>query len=190
MYIKPFEIKLITGFLKLLVAMRMENVDSEINAPSTLFHIMHWSVRILMFVSVFEVKIIFNVILFLILTLFFFFWLHGLWDLSSGTRDPTSTTCIGRQSCNHWTASEVPEHMILWFFSEGDHSLIKILKEEGENLGFTEAGKVNKSHKEGLTVSLSGLEKRVEAFFFVFGIWVSRVVLLFCHSLEHKGIED
>ena len=50
-------------------------------------------------------------------------------------------------------------------FSEGDHSLIKILKEEGENLGFTEAGKVNKSHKEGLTVRLTGLEKRVEAFF-------------------------
>ena len=82
MYIKPFEIKLITGFLKLLVAMRMENVDSEINAPNTLFHIMHWSVRILMFVSVFEVKIIFNVILFLILTLFFFFFLAA-WPVGS-----------------------------------------------------------------------------------------------------------
>ena len=71
MYINPFEIKLITGFLKLLVAMRMEEVNSDIIAPSTLLHIMHWSVRILIFVSVFEVKMIFNVILFLILTFFF-----------------------------------------------------------------------------------------------------------------------
>ena len=65
MYIKPFEIKLITGFLKLLVDMRKEKVNSEIIAPSTSFHIRHWSVRILNFVSVFEVKMIFNVISFL-----------------------------------------------------------------------------------------------------------------------------
>ena len=65
MYIKPFEIKLITGFLKLLVDMRKEKVNSEIIAPSTLFHIRHWSVRILNFVSVFEVEMIFNVISFL-----------------------------------------------------------------------------------------------------------------------------
>ena len=51
--------------------MRMEEVNSDIIAPSTLLHIMHWSVRILIFVSVFEVKMIFNVILFLILTFFF-----------------------------------------------------------------------------------------------------------------------
>ena len=51
--------------------MRMEEVNSDVIAPSTLFHIMHWSVRILIFVSVFEVKMIFNVILFLILTFFF-----------------------------------------------------------------------------------------------------------------------
>ena len=93
MYIKPFEIKLITGFLKLLVAMRMEEVNSDVIAPSTLFHIMHWSVRILIFVSVFEVKMIFNVILFLILT--FFFWLHGMWDLISPTRDRTHSPYIG-----------------------------------------------------------------------------------------------
>ena len=41
------------------------------------------------------------------------FWLHGLWDLSSGTRDTTPTRCIGRRSHNHWTASEVPKDMIL-----------------------------------------------------------------------------
>ena len=92
MNIKPFEIKLITGFLKLLVDMRKEKVSSEIIAPSTLFHIMHWSVRILIFVSVFEVKMIFNVILFLFI---YFFWLHGMWDLISPTRDGTHSPYIG-----------------------------------------------------------------------------------------------
>ena len=36
------------------------------------------------------------------------FWLRGMWDLSSLTRDQTRTPCIGRQSLNHWTAREVP----------------------------------------------------------------------------------
>ena len=66
------------------------------------------------------------------------------------------------------------KYLKIWFydfFSKGDYSLIKILKEEGENLGFTEAGKVNKSHKEGLTVSLTGLEKTVEAFLFLEYEW-------------------
>ena len=36
------------------------------------------------------------------------FWPQGVWDLSSSTRDPTHTPCIGRQSLNHWTAREVP----------------------------------------------------------------------------------
>ena len=99
------------------------------------------------------------------------FWLRGLWDLSSGTRDPIPTPCIGRRSLNHWTASEVPKDMILWFFSKGDYSFIKILKEEGENLGFTEAGKVNKNHKEGLTVSLTGWRRGWRPFFFLEYEW-------------------
>ena len=107
MYIKPFEIKLITGFLKLLVAMRMENVDSEINAPSTLFHIMHWSVRILMFVSVFEVKIIFNVILFLILTLFFFFGCMACGILVPQPGIKSIPPTLEVRSLNHWTATVV-----------------------------------------------------------------------------------
>ena len=37
------------------------------------------------------------------------FWPRGTWDLSSLTGDGTRIPCIGRQSLNHWTASEVPE---------------------------------------------------------------------------------
>ena len=36
------------------------------------------------------------------------FWPRGMRDLSSLTRDLTSTLCIGRWSLNHWTAREVP----------------------------------------------------------------------------------
>ena len=36
------------------------------------------------------------------------FWLQGMWDLSSLTRDQTHTPCIGRWSLNHRTAREVP----------------------------------------------------------------------------------
>ena len=43
---------------------------------------------------------------------FFFFFLalpHGMWDLSSLTRDRTHAPCIGSVwSLNHWTAREVP----------------------------------------------------------------------------------
>ena len=106
MYIKPFEIKLITGFLKLLVAMRMEEVNSDVIAPSTLFHIMHWSVRILIFVSVFEVKMIFNVILFLILTFFFGCMACGILFPQPGI-EPIPPTLEVR-SLNRWPAREVP----------------------------------------------------------------------------------
>ena len=37
------------------------------------------------------------------------FWPLGMWNLSSLTRDQTCTPCIGRQSLNHWTATEVPQ---------------------------------------------------------------------------------
>ena len=42
--------------------------------------------------------------------LFYFlvFWLQGMWDLSSLTRDWTHTPCIGRWSLNHWFTREVP----------------------------------------------------------------------------------
>ena len=46
-----------------------------------------------------------------ILLMFFIlvFWPRGMLDLSSPTRDPTHTSCIGRRSPNHWTTTEVPE---------------------------------------------------------------------------------
>ena len=36
-----------------------------------------------------------------------FFWLRGMWDPSSPTRDWTCTPCIGRWSLNHGTTREV-----------------------------------------------------------------------------------
>ena len=44
---------------------------------------------------------------------FFFFWLQGMWDLSSPTRDWTYATGIGRWSLNHWTSKEIPQPLLL-----------------------------------------------------------------------------
>ena len=44
--------------------------------------------------------------------MFLFFWLWGIEDLSSLTRDGTLTLCLRRQSLNHWAAREVPSHHI------------------------------------------------------------------------------
>ena len=49
--------------------------------------------------------------------MFWFFWLQGMWDLSSPTRDRTHTPCIGRQSLNHWTAREVSISVFLCVLS-------------------------------------------------------------------------
>ena len=38
---------------------------------------------------------------------------HGLWDLSSLTRDQTCVPCIGRQILNHWTSRDVPQLLLL-----------------------------------------------------------------------------
>ena len=50
-----------------------------------------------------------------ILLLFYFldFWLQGMWDLSSPTRDRTWNPCIGRWSLNHWATRKVPGITIL-----------------------------------------------------------------------------
>ena len=40
--------------------------------------------------------------------MFWFFCLRSPWDLNSLTGDQTHTPCIGRQSLNHWIATEVP----------------------------------------------------------------------------------
>ena len=57
--------------------------------------------------TIFKVFIEFVTILFLFYALVF--WLWGMWDLTSPTRNWTCTPCIGRWSPNHWTAREVPE---------------------------------------------------------------------------------
>ena len=49
--------------------------------------------------------------------IFWFLWPRGMWDLSSLTRDPTHTPCIGRQSLNHWTTREVPVCFCLFNWS-------------------------------------------------------------------------
>ena len=56
-----------------------------------------WVLTLLMW-TIFEVFIEFVTILLLFYVLFF--WLRGMWDLSS--------PCIGRRSLNHWTTREVP----------------------------------------------------------------------------------
>ena len=61
--------------------------------------------------TIFKVFIEFVTILLLFYVLVF--WPQGMWDLSSPTGDRTRTTCIGRQSPNHWTAREVPEDINL-----------------------------------------------------------------------------
>ena len=52
--------------------------------------------------------ICYNIACFMLL----FFLPEGMWDLSSPTRDRTCIPCIGKQSLNHWTTSEVPP---IWF---------------------------------------------------------------------------
>ena len=49
----------------------------------------------------------------------FFFGTWGIWDLSPVTRDQTCTSCIGRQSLNHWTTREVPRMWLCCQLVEG-----------------------------------------------------------------------
>ena len=39
---------------------------------------------------------------------FFFFWLQGMWALSSPTRDQTRTPYLGKWSHKYWTSREIP----------------------------------------------------------------------------------
>ena len=53
-----------------------------------------------------------------------YFWLWGMWDLSSQTRDWTCNPCIGR-SLNHWTTREVLDGMFL--FSSDKYPEVELL---------------------------------------------------------------
>ena len=44
----------------------------------------------------------------LLFFMFLVFWLWGMWDLGSPTRDGTFMPWVGRQTLNHWTTREVP----------------------------------------------------------------------------------
>ena len=62
--------------------------------------------------------------LMLLLLYVFVFWLRGMCDPSSSTRDRICTLCIGRQCFNHWTTREVPNPCcwpLIWL--EFDHWL-------------------------------------------------------------------
>ena len=51
------------------------------------------------FIEVFKVLLLFYVLV---------FWLRGMWDFSSPTRNWTHIPHIGRWSLNHWTVREIP----------------------------------------------------------------------------------
>ena len=61
--------------------------------------------KIFFYVDHFKVFIEFITIFFLLYI--FVYWPCGMWDLSSLTRDGTSTCCMERQRLNCWTAREV-----------------------------------------------------------------------------------
>ena len=52
-------------------------------------------------------KIFIEFVTILLLFYVLVFWPQGMLDLSSLTRDPQCTTCLGRQNLNHWTTREV-----------------------------------------------------------------------------------
>ena len=58
--------------------------------------------------GVFFKSLLLNLLQYCFCVMVCFFWPGGMLDLSPPTRDWTHTTCIGRQSLNHWTAREVP----------------------------------------------------------------------------------
>ena len=81
--------------------------------------------------TIFKVFIEFVTILLLFYVLVF--WLRGVWDLNSPTRDRTHTPCTGRRSLNHWTTKVVP--MFLLFIQ----CLIEVIPELVSSKVFTQA---------------------------------------------------
>ena len=61
--------------------------------------------------TIFKVFLEFVTILLLFYTSVF--WLQGMWDLRSPTRDRTCTLCTGRWSPKHWAIREVPSNNCL-----------------------------------------------------------------------------
>ena len=60
------------------------------------------------------------------------FWLRGLWDLQSPTRDGTHAPCIGWPSLNHWATREVPG-IFFFFKSNSQKQRVEVIaRERGE----------------------------------------------------------
>ena len=76
--------------------------ELRLPAPSWVFFFF----KIFLMWTTFKVFIEFVTVLILFYLLVF--WLRGMWDLGSLTRDRTRTPCIGRRSLNHWTTKKVP----------------------------------------------------------------------------------
>ena len=60
------------------------------------------------FFDVDHFKVFIEFVIILLPFLYFGFWLGGMWDLGSLTRDQTHTPCIGKRSLNYWADREVP----------------------------------------------------------------------------------
>ena len=56
------------------------------------------------------------------------FWPHGMWDLSTPTRDQTLTPCTGSQSLNGWTTREVPQHEVFFLCYYGNFQTFTVNK--------------------------------------------------------------
>ena len=76
----------------------------------------HYILKFFLMWTIFKVLLL-NLLQYCFCCLCSIFWLWVTWNLSSLTRDWTCTSCIGRQSLNHWTTKEVSLVFLLmcWF---------------------------------------------------------------------------
>lgn len=65
--------------------------------------------------SLFKKKSLLNLLQYCFCFYTLFFWLWGMWDPSSLTRDQTSTPWVGRQSLSLWTTREGPPQHFKYF---------------------------------------------------------------------------
>ena len=62
---------------------------------------------------------------------------HGVWDLSSRTRDQTHVCFIGRWNLNHWTTREIP---LLCFYREATQLSVARVRMAKTHLSKSEKG--------------------------------------------------
>ena len=108
------------------------------------------------------------------------FWLRGMWDLSSPTRDRTHTPCIGRRNLKHWTAREVPGGSF-WSGPEdvGPRHLICSDETSSAPLGSAKSATIGRSpgsHWHVLGISTCGQRLRHLPGFFLQPSWSDKVL--------------